>query len=111
MGWKSIDIRCANESCGIVYTEIVDSTDVDNDFVCIMCGETAKRTISAPNVLKASWPDGHREKTANWKDLKEIGKLEREATNIAQNRAPGDRTEIKKELEVKKEVEKIRKRK
>ena len=74
MGWRSIDIRCEDKECAAVWDELVDMAELDNVFECKVCKGPAKRTISAPMVLKASYPDGM--KRSGWAEMREQSKLE-----------------------------------
>jgi hypothetical protein len=60
-------------------------------------------------VLKASYPDGMRARTAGWKDLKEAASLKEEADNMSQSRKLGDRKAILEEKTVRQEADKISK--
>jgi hypothetical protein len=53
---------CSNEECGHEFDEVVKYGEHEADRPCAECGSAAKYRLSAPMVLKASWPDGHRKK-------------------------------------------------
>lgn len=58
------------------------------------CGQEAEYRISAPMVMKASYPDGHKRK--GWADLKAAAKLNIEAAGAKKETAAEIKQEIKK---------------
>lgn len=94
MSYKSIDIVCGD--CAHQWNDLVERELVDTPQQCPDCGKMGgMRTISIPNLTKASYPDGHR-RGGGYQELKEVAKLKKEAYNsdVKQRSAIG--REIKK---------------
>jgi hypothetical protein len=97
--WRSYDFRCESEECGTVFPQIVDmaedasSGEGPEGVHCPVCRSPAVRTISVPNITRASYVDGTDRGDAHRK-LKEAAKLEKQAANMR----PEKRSEIKKEI-------------
>ena len=108
MSYLSIDARCSE--CDSVFPALVDRDNPDEPVPCKYCPGVGHRTISAPTVLKASWPDGYREKNhADFVRLKEASKLECELAKQDANRKAGDRKQLKELKELKDEIKSIKK--
>lgn len=75
-GLFSWDAGCY--ACGHRWEMLTPKEDANWDWRtdCPVCGrlDTVGRVMSAPRVLKASWPDGH--KRSDLAGLKEAAKLE-----------------------------------
>lgn len=107
MGYLSVDVRCAG--CGSVFPALVDRETPDELVPCV-CGAQAQKTISAPTVLKASWPDGYREQNnPDFIRLKEASKLECELARKDANRKPGEIKGLTEINSLKKEIDTIKK--
>ncbi len=95
---KAIDIRCAE--CGRVSDVLADPDELQRDvWECVVCGGVCHRTISKPNVPRATYVDGTKRK--GFEDLKKAAKLEVEMYN----KPPDQRAEYQKEIH---EYKKIR---
>lgn len=71
-GYISIDIRCME--CSHLWNDLVLREEAGKIVDCPECKQPAgRRTISAPRILKASYPDGH--KRAGWAEMREQEKL------------------------------------
>lgn len=88
--WKSINIRC--QECKHVWHDLIEREDENlEDFECPECGSLAGvKTLSAPNVLRASYHDGKR----RFDDLREINSLRKERADTKRS----ERTKINREL-------------
>lgn len=90
MGLISIDILCS--SCSHAWHDIVEREIQQGPHECPECGNVAgEKQISAPMVLRASYPDGNR----RFSDMKEAAKLKRER---AVTRKEDDRKRIASEI-------------
>lgn len=60
MGWKGINLRC--DQCNHVWPTLVERGLDEDDWreCCPECGGLGRKTMSAPMVLRASYPDGTR---------------------------------------------------
>lgn len=92
MSYKSIDLLCSE--CNHQWHDLVERDLVDSKHQCPDCGTmSGSRTISAPMVLQASYPDGYR-RGGGYQELKEIAKLKKESADMKNSR----RGEINKEI-------------
>jgi len=93
MSYKSIDVKC--QDCELVWNELVER-ELENTakFTCPNCGGLGKKTVSAPTVLKATYPDGT--KRDGFRDMKEALKLESEMYNKHYDKRKEYQDEIKK---------------
>ena len=93
MGYKSISVRC--QDCNEVWGELVErSEESEARFTCPVCGGEGKKTICAPAVLQASYPDGTKRK--GFQELKEAAKLESKMYELPYEKRKEIRKEIKK---------------
>jgi putative FmdB family regulatory protein len=93
----TFDYEC--DTCNYTETLIVEFCDRDEQH-CSKCNNKLRRVWSAPNVTRASYVDGRKDKDIE--DLKKAAKLEKEMYN----KPPSERGEYKKEIH---EYKKIRK--
>jgi hypothetical protein len=93
MAWLSVDLLC--DACGHAWDDLVDRLDplTKGDYECPSCGGSrAHRTVSAPMILNASFPEGTRR----------FGKLRQEAVlDMARTeaRSPQDRARVGAEIQ------------
>jgi hypothetical protein len=100
--------RCSEDICGVCWDDLVDREFVDTwTPQCPECGASGIKLIGAPMVLKASYPDGMRRKSAGWKDLREAASLEAAADKLASARKAGDVNAIKEERAIRAEAKSI----
>ena len=94
MNLKSISMICKN--CEYVWPILVNREDellIDKeDEICEQCGSQGEKTVAAPTVLRASFPDGTKRK--NFADLREVSKLRKQMYNTP----PDKRGEFKKAI-------------
>lgn len=80
MSYISDNHRCSE--CGLTYTMIVKREKRDDPSNCPECMKmSGSRTISAPALMTASYPDG-RKRGDTYQKLKEAAKLEAESMNV-----------------------------
>lgn len=95
MGWLSIDILCPQ--CDNRWDDIIDR-EVDSyllTFDCPRCGEEeCRRTMSAPNVTRASYPDGYKRGSA-FEDQKAAARLRADRANLPHDKRGEINTEIR----------------
>jgi hypothetical protein len=95
--YLSIDVRCTD--CETVWNELATDEELEkNEWTCDNCGGIGSRTMSAPTVLQASYPDGTKRK--GFEDLKKAAKLETQMYNLP----PNKRGEIKKEIHERRKI-------
>jgi len=100
---KMFDYRCLE--CGASYTFLVEDSERDNVRECIHCdGGDVVRVPSAPNVLRATYPDGKvgGRRGENFRKLREASKLECEMMNLPPEKRGEHRKAIRELKEVKK---------
>lgn len=79
VSYKSIDLLCSE--CGHEWHDLVERDLVNATHQCPDCGKQAGlRTMSLPNVTRASYPDGHK-RGGGYQELKEVAKLKGEMMN------------------------------
>jgi hypothetical protein len=84
-------------SCAHYFDGLIDDDLRDSGTLCPECEAPCTREherITAPNVLRASWPDGRRTDTA--RDLIEASKLEAESYNLPPSKRKGHAKEVAK---------------
>lgn len=91
MGWITIDIRC--QDCDHVTDILIDRDEQGGTWGCSECGGPMSKTISAPNITKASYVDGTKRK--GFAEHKEIARLQTEAADLP----PNKRGEINKAID------------
>lgn len=96
MGWIAIDIRC--QDCDLVTDIIIDRDEQGGTWGCPECGGAMSKTLSAPNITRASYVDGTKRK--GFEDMKQAVRVEREMMDLP----PEKRSEHKKAI---KELKKI----
>lgn len=74
MAWITIDIRC--EKCDLVTDLLIDREEQGGTWECPACQGEMRKTLSAPNITRASYVDGVKRK--GFQDQKEIARLESE---------------------------------
>lgn len=91
MALRAIDILC--NTCEHKWDDLIEVGELESAQLCPSCGERdGYRTISAPNGMRAAYPDGTKRK--GFAVMKEASKL-----NVAASQAsPSARKEIEKEI-------------
>jgi hypothetical protein len=82
MGLFAIDILCPQ--CDLRWDDLVDRNEDTWElrFECSRCGcEDCSRTMSAPNMTKASYPDGYK-RGPGYDAMKEASKMKAERANL-----------------------------
>jgi hypothetical protein len=90
--WRSFDFKCP--ACQLVETHVEDTENIE-EHLCTMCGEKMDRLFGAPQVLKASWPDGKCIDQAT-RDLQKSYKVESEMFSLPNNKRAEHKKEIKR---------------
>lgn len=94
MSFKSIDLLCGD--CAHQWNDLIERELVDATHQCPDCGKQAgKRTMSMPNVTRASYPDGHR-RGGGYQEMKEVAKLQKESMNMDYKKRGDINKEIRK---------------
>ena len=93
MGWISIDIRC--EDCDLVTDILIDRDEQNGTWGCPECSGPMTKTLSAPNITRASYVDGHKRK--GFQEMKEAARIERQMLDLPPAQR-GDATRAIKEL-------------
>ncbi len=106
--WETIDILCSNEECYHQWDELIERVNRDAEYTCPQCGSPAKRTISAPMVLRASWHMGYR-RGESYEQGKQVSKLKSERANMP--RTEEARKEINREIAQRQQVVNTRRNK
>lgn len=92
MSYISIDILCPD--CEIRWDDLVKRDEVTNKFPCPFCmGIEAERTISIPNVTRASYRDGVQRR--GWDEVKHASKLNK---SLGGTVSESEKKEIRKEI-------------
>ncbi len=96
-GGFTIDLLC--ESCNTTGWDTIPKAEAtwENRWDCPSCGteKSVKRIMSAPRIMKASYPDGV--KRSGFAELKEAAALEEEAMNSEDyEKRQGIKKEIRK---------------
>ena len=98
VGWYSRDLLC--KDCTARWNEVVDREDRDKVAECPSCGKmSGRRTISAPMVLMASYPDGTRRFDPR---VKEAARLQVEAAS----KSGSTKADLQKEINKLRKAEK-----
>jgi hypothetical protein len=100
---KGRDYLCLEEECGCTWWKYIEDSLMDTPQACPHCESmNTVRTVSAPAVLQASYPDGLRKKKDSWVRLREEQDLKIERSSTPK----GKRISIDKEL---REIRKVTK--
>lgn len=94
-GYISIDIRCESDSCGHVWPELVKRGTESDVFGCPECSGPALRTLSAPNMTKATYRDGYK-RPEGYQLGKEAQKMRAERANLPHEKRGQIDAEIRK---------------
>ena len=92
MSYISDNHKCGE--CGAIYTIIVKRAKRDEPSTCPQCMEEGRRTLSAPAIMSAAYPDG-RKRGDTYQKLKEAAKLEVEASSMQHDKRGDIKREIK----------------
>ena len=95
MSYISINIRCWNEECGHVWSDLVEREHQEEGQLCPECGKLGYKTVSAPAVLRASYHSGYR-RGESYEQAKQVAKLKSERANMP--RTEEARKEINREI-------------
>ena len=89
--------------CGAESSLFIDSSEVDNTFICEECGEEKVRRVwrRMPGLTKASYIDSNKTARArDMQDMKDAAKLEVQKAGMRRE----DRAEISKEIKEKTKI-------
>lgn len=96
MSYISLTYACSG--CGHHFDSLVRRSEREEPEVeCPLCESMLGKqdeALSAPNVMRASWPDGRRTDTA--KDLIEASKVEAESFNMPPEKRAAHKKEVAK---------------
>lgn len=95
MSLISIDIRCSDPECNHIWDTLVERDQQDLGVDCPICGVFGFKTFSAPNVLRASHPDGY-SKGPGYQAIKEAARLKSARANMPNTDSA--RADINKEI-------------
>jgi predicted RNA-binding Zn-ribbon protein involved in translation (DUF1610 family) len=97
----SIDLLCNTCSTRAIATLPTEEATYEARWECPDCGQKElKRVPSAPNLMKAAYPDGYKSKHSQ--DLREASQLEIAMSDLPQDKRAGIVKEIRKLKELKK---------
>ena len=83
--------------CKQIFDELIKRSERDDGTECPLCGEHCEREdelMTAPNVTRASYPDGR--KTDTTKKLVEASRIESESFNLPPKKRKKHQQEVKK---------------